>query len=74
MELYSEIFPGVKLTTHLQLVLRLRKGGSIHPIPHTPSWRSAKLVKHRDNFTFYSEIALSRKPFGTGQMYIYIFA
>jgi hypothetical protein len=20
--------------------------------PHTPSWRSASLVKHRDNFTF----------------------
>jgi hypothetical protein len=27
----------VKLTTHLQLVPRLRKGGSIHPLPHTPS-------------------------------------
>jgi hypothetical protein len=29
------------------------------------------LVKHRDNFTFYSEIALSRKPFGIGHMDIY---
>jgi hypothetical protein len=27
--------------------------GSIHPLPHTPSWRSAYLVKHKDNFTFY---------------------
>jgi hypothetical protein len=48
--------PGVKrpgrLTTHLQLVPRSRKCGSIHPLPHTPSWRSAYLVKHRDNFTF----------------------
>jgi hypothetical protein len=40
-------FPGgkrgrdVKLTTHLQLVLRSRKRGSIHPLSHTSSWRSA---------------------------------
>jgi hypothetical protein len=35
-------FPwGMKLTTHLQLVLRSRKRGSIHPLPHTSSWRSA---------------------------------
>jgi hypothetical protein len=32
---------GVKLTTHLQLLPRSRKCGSIHPLPHTPSWRSA---------------------------------
>jgi hypothetical protein len=32
---------GVKLTTQLQLVSRSRKCGSIHPLPHTPSWRSA---------------------------------
>jgi hypothetical protein len=31
---------GVKLTTELQLVLRSTKCGSIHPLPHTPSWRS----------------------------------
>jgi hypothetical protein len=31
----------VKLTTHLQLVPRSRKYGSIHPLPHTPSWCSA---------------------------------
>jgi hypothetical protein len=35
----------VKLTTHLQLMSRSRKRGSIHPVPHTPSWRSAWLVK-----------------------------
>jgi hypothetical protein len=45
---------GVKLTTHLQMVLRSRKRGSIHPLPHTPSWRSAQLVKHRENFTYTS--------------------
>jgi hypothetical protein len=33
--------PGVKLTTHIKLVLRSRKCGCIHPFPHTPSWRSA---------------------------------
>jgi hypothetical protein len=33
-------------------VPKSRKCGSIHPLPHTPSWRSASLVKHRDNFTF----------------------
>jgi hypothetical protein len=28
----------VKLTTHFQLVPRSRQRGSIHPLPHTPSW------------------------------------
>jgi hypothetical protein len=32
---------GVKLTTHLQLVRRSRIRGSIHPLFHTSSWRSA---------------------------------
>jgi hypothetical protein len=32
---------GVKLTTHLQLLPRSRKRGSIQPLPHTSSWRSA---------------------------------
>jgi hypothetical protein len=31
----------VKLTTRLQLVPRSRKRGSTHPLPHTPSWRTA---------------------------------
>jgi hypothetical protein len=54
---YLGLFPrglsvrGVKLTTHLQLVPMSRKSGSIYPLPHTPSWRSYYLVKHRDNFT-----------------------
>jgi hypothetical protein len=42
--------------THLQLVPRSRKCGPIHPLPHTPSWRSAELVKHKDNFTFTRRI------------------
>jgi hypothetical protein len=43
----------MKLTTHFQLALRSRKFGSIYPLPHTPSWRSAYLVKHGDNFIFF---------------------
>jgi hypothetical protein len=44
---YRGLFPrglssrGVKLTTHLQLVPRSRKCGSIHRLSHTPSWRKA---------------------------------
>jgi hypothetical protein len=41
----------VKLTTQ-QLVSRPRKLGSIHPLPYTPSWRTAYLAKYRDSFTF----------------------
>jgi hypothetical protein len=41
---------GVNLITHLQLVPRSRMSESIHPLPHMPSWLSAKLVRHRDNF------------------------
>jgi hypothetical protein len=44
---------GVNLTTHLQPMLMSRKCGPIHPLTHMPSWHSAQLVKHRDNFTFY---------------------
>jgi hypothetical protein len=36
---------GVKLTTHLQPVPRLRIRGSIHPLPHTPSRRSTLIVR-----------------------------
>jgi hypothetical protein len=32
---------GVKLTTHLQLVPRSRKYGSVHPLPYAPPWHSA---------------------------------
>jgi hypothetical protein len=44
---YRKLFPqgqigrGVKLTTHLQLVLRSRIRGSIRPLLHTSSWRGA---------------------------------
>jgi hypothetical protein len=57
---YWGLFPqgessqGVKLTIHLELVLRSIKRGSIHTLPHTSSWHSNSLVRHRDNFTFYT--------------------
>jgi hypothetical protein len=44
---YRDLFPGGKAAgawswpLTLQLVPRSRKCGSIHPLPHTPSWRSA---------------------------------
>jgi hypothetical protein len=37
-------------TDHLALVSRPRISGSMHKFPHTSSWHSAELVKHRDNF------------------------
>jgi hypothetical protein len=40
----------VKLKTHLQLMPGSRERGSVHPLPHTPSWLCTQLVKHRDNF------------------------
>jgi hypothetical protein len=40
---------------HSRLVPRSRIRGSIHPLPHTSSWRNALLVKHKDNFTFYEK-------------------
>jgi hypothetical protein len=42
----------MKPMNHLQLVLRSRIGGSIHPLPHTSSWRNALSVRNRNNFTF----------------------
>jgi hypothetical protein len=41
-----------------------RKYESIHPLTYTPSWRSAELVKHRDNFSFCG-LNLERKILDT---------
>jgi hypothetical protein len=30
-----------------------KNGGAIPPLPHTSSWHTALLIKHRDNFTFF---------------------
>jgi hypothetical protein len=55
---YQGLFPrgqsgrGSKPTTHPQPVPRTRRRWSIHPPPHTHSWRSVQLVNHRDNSTF----------------------
>jgi hypothetical protein len=37
--------------------------GSTHPLPHTPSRRSALLVKHRVNFTFITTLAYAMYQF-----------
>jgi hypothetical protein len=50
--------PGRETDNSLQLVPKSRIRGSIHPLPHTPSWRSAQLVKHRDNFIFFGDVFL----------------
>jgi hypothetical protein len=55
---------GEKLTIHLQLVPMPRKCGSIQPLLHRSSCKSALLVKHRDNifFTFTNcEVFPSKK-------------
>jgi hypothetical protein len=60
---------GMKLTTHLHLVPRLRHG-AIQPLLNTSSWHSAQLskgyffmiwclVKHKYNFTFTFNILLN---------------
>jgi hypothetical protein len=47
------------LTTYLQLIPRSRKLESIHPLPHTPSWRNAHLVKSRNKCAFYLRLYVS---------------
>jgi hypothetical protein len=42
-------------------VLRSRKCRSIHRLPHTASWRSAELVKLRENLTFYLTLINGRR-------------
>jgi hypothetical protein len=39
--------PGSEAHHSPPTVLRSRKRGSIYPLPHTPSWRCAYVVKHR---------------------------
>jgi hypothetical protein len=49
---------------------RLRKRGSIHPLPHTPSWSSAQLLKHRFNFTFFTFLYRRRRTLNWIRIYI----
>lgn len=44
----------MKPTTQLRLVLISITCESIHPLPRMPSWRSAKLSKHKNNLTVVS--------------------
>jgi hypothetical protein len=45
----SEEMPGVKLTTHLCLVERLRICGTVTPLLHTSSWHSQELCRVSKN-------------------------
>jgi hypothetical protein len=55
---YRSLFPRgytgrvVKLTTHLQLMPRPRKRGSVHPLPHTPSRCNIFTFKKRAAWCF----------------------
>jgi hypothetical protein len=44
---------GVKLTTRLHIVPRLRMRGGVFPLPQYV-FMAWYLLKHKDNFTFYS--------------------
>jgi hypothetical protein len=52
-------FPGVKLTTHLQLVPRSRKRGTIHPLPHSPPWRTT--LPFSCSLSCYSHLELEHR-------------
>jgi hypothetical protein len=42
----------------------LGKCGSILPLPHTPSWRSALFLELRENFNFFTLFVLHTKYIG----------
>jgi hypothetical protein len=44
----------VDLMDYLQIMSRSRIHGSIHPLPHTFSLRTAELVKHREDFNGFN--------------------
>jgi hypothetical protein len=46
--------PGVKLTTHLHLVLRLRIHGAVPSLPHTYSWCVNNIIECSDSFTGFA--------------------
>ena len=43
---------GMKLATHLRLVLRLGMHGAVPRLVHTPAVIQQCIIKHRDNFAF----------------------
>jgi hypothetical protein len=45
--------PGCEVD-HSPSSVEVKNGGCIPPLPHTSSWRGAKLIKHRDDFTFFN--------------------
>jgi hypothetical protein len=41
----------------------VKNGGAISPLPHTPSWHIAYLIKHKDKFTFHFYVYTTSKRF-----------
>jgi hypothetical protein len=39
--------------TSIQFKVEVKNSGVIPPLPHTFSWCSTKIIKHRGNFAFY---------------------
>jgi hypothetical protein len=65
--------PGREADHSPLLMPKSRKHGSIYPLPHTSSWRSAQLVKHRDNFNFYLRLRLP-SGFPTRILHAFLFS
>jgi hypothetical protein len=59
----------VKLTAHLQIVPRSRKRGFMHTLTHSPSWRSAELLKQRDTSAFSAGPVLEQRLKETAAMH-----
>jgi hypothetical protein len=57
----------VKLTTHIQLVPRSRKCGSIHPLPHTPSWHNVFF-----GWDLHPHYVPSSGPLGSGSLGLFV--
>jgi hypothetical protein len=56
----SEAHPASYLMgTGSKAVPRSRIRGSIHSLPHTSSWSSASVVKHSDNVTNFTRVAVN---------------
>jgi len=48
---------GVKLTTHLHLVLRLRMRGAVPLHPYMPSWHAQRNLEYY--FTLFQDVAMA---------------
>jgi hypothetical protein len=66
--------PGVKRPGHetdpsLPSNVKVKNGGAIPPLPHMSSWCSDELIKHRDNFAFFTRLCVINYQYTT---YLYL--